>query len=55
MEEQYDVIGENTLTGNEWHFDGPMSRADAVATCKNATRLEFDYKVSYFIRRHGVE
>ncbi len=49
--ELFNVTGENILTGNTWHFAGPMSKSEAVDICKGATRLESDYKVVYVIER----
>lgn len=49
MEELFNVVGENTLTGNTWHCEGPLSREDAVETRKGYARLEWDYKIEYRI------
>lgn len=44
---QYNVIGENILTGNTWHCEGPMSLADAQEMRGGYKRLEWDYKIEY--------
>lgn len=44
---QYNMIGENILTGNRWHCEGPMSFAEAQEYRKGYTRLESDYKIEY--------
>lgn len=48
-EGQFDLIGENVLTGNRWHCEGPMSYAEAHEARRGWTRLEYDYKIEYFV------
>lgn len=47
--DQFNVIGENELTGNRWVFAGPMSKAEAVEIRRGAARLEADYKICYYV------
>jgi len=46
---EYNLIGENILTGNRWHCEGPMSLADAREARKGYKRLESDYKIEYYV------
>lgn len=48
-EAQYNMIGENILTGNRWHCEGPMSLAEAQEARRGYTRLESDYKIEYYV------
>lgn len=45
--DQYNVIGENVLTGNRWHCEGPLSLEDAQEMRRGYARLEWDYKIEY--------
>ena len=46
-EGQFNMIGENILTGNRWHCEGPMSYDEAQEMRRGYKRLESDYKIEY--------
>lgn len=48
---QYNVMGENTLTGNTWHCEGPLPLADAQDMRRGYARLEGDYKIAYYVEK----
>lgn len=49
----FKVTGENTLTGNTWDCVADIATSEDAHNVRNEwQRLEFDYKIKYYVEKY---